>query len=82
MALWGRAPTIGEDRWCGAWKMYALDGVADAARRVPDGARRSAKGPNLQGVEAVVQRPDGTRRNVLVYPQRLQGRCRATCTAP
>ena len=68
VTLWGRAPTIGDDRWCGSWKMYALDGSPMPLDECPM-ALTIREGAHLQGTEAVVERPDGTRRNVLVYPR-------------
>jgi len=25
--LWGRRPVLGEDRWCGSWQLYRVDGT-------------------------------------------------------
>jgi signal transduction histidine kinase/CheY-like chemotaxis protein len=68
VTLWGRAPRIGDDRWCGSWKTYALDGSPMPLDECPM-ALTIREGAHLQGTEAVVERPDGTRRNVLVYPR-------------
>ena len=68
VTFWGRAPTIGDDRWCGSLKMYALDGSPMPLDECPM-ALTIREGAHLQGTEAIVERPDGTRRNVLVYPQ-------------
>src|SRR5262245_20707290 len=27
VTLWGRRPALGEDQWCGAWKLYWPDGT-------------------------------------------------------
>lgn len=68
VTLWGRAPAIGDDRWCGSWKMYALDGSPMPLDECPM-ALTLREVAHLQGTEAVIERPDGTRRNVLVYPR-------------
>jgi PAS domain-containing protein len=26
-AMWGRRPTLGDDQWCGSWKLYGSDGT-------------------------------------------------------
>ncbi|HVE51356.1 MAG TPA: ATP-binding protein [Casimicrobiaceae bacterium] len=76
VALWGRVPVLGEDRWCGSHRMYAPDGAPMA---LADSPMALAIGENFaaQGAEAIVERPDGVRRNIIVYPQvfrDLQGR--------
>ena len=68
VALWGRAPTPGDDRWCGSFRMHTLDGGSMPLDECPM-ALSIREGANLQGAEAIVERPDGTRRNVLVYPR-------------
>lgn len=68
VALWGRVPTIGEDRWCGSFRMHTLDGLPMPLDESPM-ALSIREGAHLQGTEAVVERPDGTRRQVLVYPR-------------
>jgi signal transduction histidine kinase/DNA-binding response OmpR family regulator len=68
VALWGRAPTLGDDRWCGSFRMHALDGGPMPLDECPM-ALSIRDGLNLQGTEAIVERPDGSRRNVLVYPR-------------
>ena len=27
VALWGRRPVLGKDRWCGFWKLFSADGT-------------------------------------------------------
>ena len=66
--LWGRTPVLGEDRWSGAWKAYTPDGIPTPLDASPM-ARTIREGVDLRGTEAVVERPDGSRRNVLVYPR-------------
>jgi PAS domain S-box-containing protein len=65
--LWGREPEIGKDMWCGSWKIFNPDGSALPLDTCPM-ARTLKEGIPIEGVEIIVQRPDGTRRNVLPYP--------------
>ncbi len=68
-SLWGRTPEIGKDRWCGAWKVYAADGQTPLPLEKCPMAFR-LKGKKVKpGTNIVVERPDGTRRNVAVYPE-------------
>jgi PAS domain S-box-containing protein len=69
--LWGRAPAIGEDRWCGSYRLHHPDG-----RPMPlDGcpmAQALKTGEATQGQEAVFERPDGARGAFLAYPMLLR----------
>lgn len=65
--LWGREPVIGQDRWCGSHRLYDAEGslvphdecaVAVAVR----------EGRSIRDVELIIERPDGTRRHALVFP--------------
>jgi len=66
--LWGRTPVLGEDRWCGSHRMFHPDGSPMPLDRCPM-ALSIREGATMQGTEAIVERPDASRRNVLVYPQ-------------
>ena len=70
VGLAGRTPRVGTDKWCVTWKIYTTDGdylphdacpMAIAIRE-----RRS-----IRGVEAIAERPDGTRINFMPYPTPL-----------
>ena len=67
VALWGRQPELGKDPWCGSWRIYRLDGATvpldQCAMEV---AMR--EGRPIREMEIVIERPDGTRRNVLAHP--------------
>ena len=65
--LWGRYPKIGQDRWCGAHKIYRPDGAELAPEEDPL-AVTLRTGEPVRGHEIIVERPDGARRNVLPYP--------------
>jgi len=58
--LAGRDPKIGIDRWCVSWKLYRPDGSPLPHDECPVAvtlSQRQATG----GVEAIVERPDGSR---------------------
>jgi hypothetical protein len=70
VALAGRTPRVGTDKWCVTWKIFETDGkylphdacpMAVAIRE-----RRS-----IRGAEAIAERPDGTRINFIPYPTPL-----------
>ena len=68
--LWGRRPVLGEEQWCGSWKIYWPDGspmdLADCPMGVALRERRA-----VRGWEIIVERPDGGRRTVLPHPTPL-----------
>lgn len=65
--LWGRTPEIGKDLWCGSWKIFQVSGEPLKLDSCPM-ARTLKEGIAIEGEEIVIQRPDGTRLNVLPYP--------------
>jgi two-component system CheB/CheR fusion protein len=65
--MWGTEPEIGRTRWCGAVRLYWPDGRAMAASESPL-AVSIAEGREVRGVEALLERPDGTRIPFLSYP--------------
>jgi len=69
--LWGRAPQIGKDQWCGSWRIYWPDGGAMPLDECPM-AVALREGRRVRGVEIIVERPDGTRRNVLPHPDPIR----------
>lgn len=67
-ALWGRNPVLGEEYWCGSWKIYYPDGIPMSKKDSP--MARAAKGAEPQErSEIKIELPDGSFRNLLVYPQ-------------
>jgi PAS domain S-box-containing protein len=68
VTLWGRQPKVGRDTWCGSYRIYQLDGQRLAHDRCPM-AESLRTGMPIRGVELVIERPDGTRRNVLAHPE-------------
>jgi PAS domain S-box-containing protein len=67
VALSGRQPVLGDDRWSVAWKLYTPSGEALAHSESPTaGALRDCR--PVRGVEIVVERPDGSRVDCLPFP--------------
>jgi PAS domain S-box-containing protein len=71
-ALWGRHPRLGEDQFCGAWRLRWPDGTPLAHRDCPL-AVALRTGRRLRGVEAVAERADGTQIAFAAYPTPIFG---------
>jgi PAS domain-containing protein len=70
IAFAGRTPHIGTDSWCVTWKLYTQDGQFLPHDQCPMAvAIRERRA--VRGIEAVAERPDGTRVNFLPYPTPL-----------
>lgn len=69
-ALWGYRPVIGQARWCGAWKLYWPDGRPLPHNQCPL-AMMLRQGRSVDGLEAIAERPDGTRVAFIPYPRLL-----------
>jgi PAS domain S-box-containing protein len=67
VAMWGRRPELGEDQWCGSWKLYWPDGTLLPHDECPMAVVLKT-GKLVRGVEAVAERPDGTRVPFAPYP--------------
>ena len=66
----GRTPELGVDKWCVTWKIYTPEGEYLPHDECPMAvAIREAK--SVRGVEAIAERPDGTRVNFVPYPTPL-----------
>ena len=68
--LWGRKPEIGKDLWSGAHKIFKADGSDLPLDQCPM-AITLKTGNAVRGEEIIIERPDGSRRNVLPYPEPL-----------
>jgi len=66
----GRRPVIGSDAWCVSWKLYWPDGSPLPLDKCPMAACLK-EGRPVRGVEAVAERPDGTRVPFIPYPTPL-----------
>lgn len=69
--LWGRAPEIGKDLWCGSWKIYLPDGITPLPLDECPMAIMLKEKRKVPGAEIIIERPDGLRKNVLPYPEPL-----------
>ena len=68
--LWGSRPEIGKSKWCGSWKLYWPDGTPLPHDECPMAVALKT-GRAVRGVEAVAERPDGTRVPFMPYPTPL-----------
>jgi PAS domain S-box-containing protein len=69
-ALWGRRPPLGSAEWCRSWKLYRPDGTPLPHDECPM-AVALKEDRAIRGVEAVAERPDGTRVPFIPYPTPL-----------
>jgi len=69
--LSGRQPELGTDQWCISWKLYHPDGTPMAHDECPM-AIALKEGRAAHGAEAILERPDGTRRWFAPYPTPLR----------
>ena len=69
--LWGFRPVIGKARWCGAWRLYHPDGSVLPHDLCPM-AVTLREGSAVRGVQAVLERPDGSRATFMPYPTPLR----------
>ena len=69
-ALWGCHPELGTSEFCGSWKLYWPDGTPLPHDQCPM-ALALKQGRANRGMEAVAERPDGTRVPFIPYPTPL-----------
>ena len=67
----GRRPQIGADRWCVSWRLYQPDGTPLPHDECPMAIAVKENRP-IRGVEAVAERPDGTRVPFAPHPTPLR----------
>ena len=65
--LWGHRPTLGTSEWCGSWKLFWPDGRALPHGECPMAIAIKEK-RTVRGMEAIAERPDGTRVPFEPYP--------------
>jgi PAS domain S-box-containing protein len=68
--LWGHRPTLGTSEWCGSWKLFWPDGRALPHGECPMAIAIKEK-RTVRGMEAIAERPDGTRVPFEPYPTPL-----------
>ena len=69
-ALWGHRPELGQDKWWGSWKLYWPDGSPLPHDQCPM-AVSLREGRPVRGLEAIAERPDGSRVPFIPYPTPL-----------
>jgi PAS domain S-box-containing protein len=69
-ALWGCRPELGESKFCGSWKLYWSDGTPLPHDECPMAMALRQRRP-IRGMEAIAERPDGTRVPFIPYPTPL-----------
>jgi PAS domain S-box-containing protein len=69
--LAGRVPLLGSDEWCVTWKLYHPDGAPLPHDECPM-AIALKEGRAIRNVEAVAERPDGTRVPFIPFPTPLR----------
>jgi PAS domain S-box-containing protein len=70
VALWGCRPELGKDEFCGSWKLFWPDGTPLPHDECPMAIALRQK-EAVRGLEAVAERPDGTRVPFIPYPTPL-----------
>jgi PAS domain S-box-containing protein len=65
--LWGCRPHLGKSEFCGSWKLYWPDGTPLPHDECPMALTLKRRRP-IRGMEAVAERPDGTRVPFVPYP--------------
>jgi PAS domain S-box-containing protein len=68
--LWGCEPKLGTSAFCGSWKLYWPDGRPMRHEECPM-ALALQTGKPVRGIEALAERPDGTRVPFIPYPTPL-----------
>jgi PAS domain S-box-containing protein len=69
--LAGREPELGSDEWCVTWRLFRADGTPLPHDQCPMAVTLKENRP-VRGVEAVAERPDGTRVPFIPYPTPLR----------
>jgi len=68
--LWGCRPELGTSEFCGSWKLYWPDGSSMPHGQCPMALALKER-REVRGMEAVAERPDGTRVHFVPYPTPL-----------
>ena len=70
VTMWGCRPELGKSEFCGSWKLYWSDGSPLPHDECPMALALKQKRP-IRGMEAIAERPDGTRIPFIPYPTPL-----------
>ncbi len=69
--LWGRTPELGREYFCGSHRIFRPDGTPLPLEQYPV-AVALREGRAQRGQEIIIERPDGTRRNVMPHPEPIR----------
>jgi two-component system CheB/CheR fusion protein len=69
--FWGRAPALGDELWCGSYRLYWADGTPMPLDECPMAVTLKTGQP-VRDVEAIVERQDGSRAIFMPYPTALK----------
>jgi len=67
VAIWGRCPEVGKAKWCGSWRMFSPDGRELPHEHCPMAIAVKERRA-IRGLEAIVERPDGSRVSLIHFP--------------
>jgi PAS domain S-box-containing protein len=70
VALAGRTPAVGQDKWCVTWKLFTLEGEPLPHDQCPMAIAVRERRP-IRNAQALAERPDGTRFAFTPYPSPL-----------
>ena len=72
--LWGRAPKLGDDveKYCGSYKLLNSNGTEMPRSKCPMAQVLRNEIPAGYDIEVVIERPDSSRRQVVVNPRQLK----------
>lgn len=68
--LWGRAPVLGLDKWCGSWDIFTAEGEFLPHEKCPMAEAIRQHRP-IRGVQAIAVRPDGSSFRFMPFPTPL-----------
>ena len=69
--LWGHRPRIGQEEWCGSWRLFSPDGTPLSHDQCPMAIALKEQRP-ISGAQAICERVDGTRVPFLAFPRLLR----------
>ncbi|WP_336491081.1 PAS domain-containing protein [Methylobacterium nigriterrae] len=69
--LWGYRPELSKTRWCGSWRIFTVEGAHLPLDQCPM-AVALKEGRAVRGVQAVLERPDGTLIPFMPHPTPLR----------
>jgi PAS domain S-box-containing protein len=68
--LWGTSPVVGKSQFCGSWRLYTVDGERLSHEQCSIAIALRERRANT-GMEAIAERPDGSRVSFVAFPTPL-----------